>query len=103
MAYVFASPHSGVDYPESFLAASRLDRLTLRRSEDSFVDELFGAAPGLGAPLLRALFPRFYVDPHREPFELPAEMFVEALPPSLKADSSRVAARHDTASTAVGL
>ena len=50
---VLASPHSGRDYPSTFLAQSRLDGLTLRRSEDSFVDELFcgrrgiGSAPGL--------------------------------------------------------
>src|SRR3546814_15400132 len=88
MAYVFASPHSGVDYPDSFLAASRLDRLTLRRSEDSFVDELFGAAPDLGAPLLRALFPRSYVDPNREPFELDPAMFEDELPPYCNAARS---------------
>src|SRR5438046_8307709 len=54
---VLASPHSGADYPSDLLAASRLDPLTLRRSEDSFVDALFGAAPELGAPLLAARFP----------------------------------------------
>ena len=51
---VFASPHSGSRYPQSFIAASRLDRMTLRRSEDSFVDEIFHAAPKLGAPMIRA-------------------------------------------------
>src|SRR5205814_1864044 len=51
---VLASPHSGAEYPSDLLAASRLDPLTLRRSEDSFVDVLFGAAPELGAPLLAA-------------------------------------------------
>ena len=37
---VFNSPHSGSVYPRAFLTASRLDIATLRRSEDSFVDEL---------------------------------------------------------------
>ena len=46
---VFASPHSGRDYPPSFLAAARLDALALRRSEDSFVDELFASAPNCGS------------------------------------------------------
>jgi len=55
---VLASPHSGSDYPADLLAASRLDPLALRRSEDSFVDELFAAAPRLGAPLLSARFPK---------------------------------------------
>ena len=52
---IFASPHSGRSYPGELLAASRLDPLSLRRSEDSFVDELFGAAPRHGAPLLTAM------------------------------------------------
>ena len=37
---LFNSPHSGRVYPRAFLASSRLDLATLRRSEDSFVDEL---------------------------------------------------------------
>ncbi len=89
---VFASPHSGCDYPEEFLAASRLDPLSLRRSEDSFVDELFEAAPRLGAPLLRALFPRAFVDPNREPFELDPAMFEDELPAYANTRSPRVAA-----------
>ena len=48
---VFASPHSGRFYPPEFLAESRLDSLAVRRSEDSFVDELFAAAPDHGVPL----------------------------------------------------
>jgi len=89
---VFASPHSGSRYPQAFVAASRLDRLTLRRSEDSFVDEIFQAAPGLGAPLIRALFPRAYVDPNREPFELDPGMFEDELPKYANTRSPRVAA-----------
>ncbi|MFQ5959653.1 MAG: N-formylglutamate amidohydrolase, partial [Alphaproteobacteria bacterium] len=72
---VVSSPHSGRDYPADFLAEARLDPLALRRSEDSFVDELFGGAPACGAPLLRAFFPRAYVDANREPYELDPEMF----------------------------
>src|SRR3546814_2717189 len=64
---VFASPHSGSDYTADFLASSRLDPMSLRRSEDSFVHEIFGCAPEMGAPLLHALFPRAFVDPNREP------------------------------------
>ena len=51
---VFASPHSGRNYPTDFVAESALDPVTLRRSEDSVVDELFAAAPEFGAPLLKA-------------------------------------------------
>ena len=89
---VFASPHSGCDYPQDFLDASRLDPLALRRSEDSFVDEIFEAAPGLGAPLIRALFPRAFVDANREPFELDPAMFEGELPAYANTRSPRVAA-----------
>ena len=89
---VFASPHSGSHYPREFLAASRLDPLSLRRSEDSFVDEIFEAAPQLGAPLIRALFPRAFVDANREPFELDPAMFEDELPAYANTRSPRVAA-----------
>jgi N-formylglutamate amidohydrolase len=89
---VFASPHSGDIYPPDFVSRSRLDLRTLRRSEDSYVDELFAAAPGLGAPLIRALFPRAYVDPNREPYELDPAMFDGPLPAFVNCNSSRVAA-----------
>ena len=56
----------GLDLPARFLAASRLDPLTLRRSEDAFVDELF-CLRRTGAPLVRAHFPRAYLDVNREP------------------------------------
>ena len=89
---VFTSPHSGRDYPKGFVAASALDPVALRRSEDSFVDELFAAAPEFGAPLLKALFPRAFIDPNREPFELDPAMFVDELPSYANSQSSRVAA-----------
>ena len=74
------SPHSGRYYPSAFLAQSRLTRESIRRSEDCFVDELFGGAVQLGAPLLRANFPRAYLDVNREPLELDPKMFAGALP-----------------------
>lgn len=89
---VFASPHSGTDYPAEFVAQSRLRFPALRRSEDSFVDELFSSAPELGAPLVRALFPRAFVDPNREPFELDPAMFEDELPSFVNTGSPRVAA-----------
>ena len=89
---VFASPHSGREYPNDFVANSALDPVALRRSEDSFVDELFAAAPEFGAPLLKALFPRAFIDPNREPFELDPAMFVDELPSYANSQSSRVAA-----------
>ena len=89
---VFTSPHSGNRYPEEFVRESRLSREALRRSEDAFVDELFASAPDHGAPLLRALFPRAYVDVNREPFELDQNMFEDRLPAHANVRSKRVAA-----------
>jgi N-formylglutamate amidohydrolase len=87
---VLASPHSGSEYPADFVAASRLDPLALRQSEDSFVDELFAAAPQLGAPLLSARFPRAYLDVNREAYELDPAMFSDALPSYVNGGSPRV-------------
>ena len=87
---IVASPHSGSNYPVEFVAASRLDPLALRRSEDSFVDELFAAAPRLGAPLLSARFARAYLDVNREPYELDPTMFADPLPNFVNAVSPRV-------------
>jgi N-formylglutamate deformylase len=89
---VFASPHSGRDYPAQFVADARLDALSLRRSEDGFVDELFLQAPSFGAPLLCATFPRAFCDPNREPWELDPTMFDDALPPWVNTSSARVGA-----------
>ena len=67
---IFASPHSGRDYPADFLARAVLDRQAIRSSEDAFVDELFGMAPEMGAPMLAARVPRAYIDLNRAADEL---------------------------------
>ena len=89
---MFASPHSGRRYPTALLSASRLDAMALRRSEDCFVDELFAGAPALGAPLIRAHFPRAYIDANREPYELDPAMFDGPLPGFCNTRSPRVMA-----------
>ena len=90
--FVFASPHSGRQYPASLLERSRLDATTLRRSEDAFVDELFAGVVGLGAPLLAARFPRAYLDVNRSMSELDAGMFHGVLGVPVDAPSPRVTA-----------
>lgn len=87
---VFNSPHSGRIYPSTFLAASRLDAHTLRRSEDAFVEELFDFVTDLGAPLLHAHFPRAYLDVNREPYELDPVLFRDGLPHYANTQSVRV-------------
>ncbi|HVZ92775.1 MAG TPA: N-formylglutamate amidohydrolase [Rhizomicrobium sp.] len=88
--FVFASPHSGRLYPESFTAQSRLDALCLRRSEDAYADMLFAGAAELGAPMIAARFPRAYVDANRAPSELDPAMFEGSLALSVDQPNARV-------------
>ena len=67
---VFASPHSGRDYPWSFLRKTRLNEHSIRSSEDAFVDRLFETAPQVGAPFIKAGAPRAFVDLNRNADEL---------------------------------
>lgn len=99
---VFNSPHSGAVYPASFLAASRLDPIALRKSEDCFVDALFDFALDYGAPLLRAHFPRAFLDVNREPYELDPRMFEGRLPAFVNSRSMRVAGGLGTIARIVG-
>ncbi|MCB1463371.1 MAG: N-formylglutamate amidohydrolase [Nitratireductor sp.] len=89
--FVFNAPHSGRDYPPDFLAAIRLDRHTVRKSEDFLVDRIFEPVIELGAPLLVANFPRAYLDVNREPYELDPRMFDGPLPAFANTRSLRVA------------
>ncbi len=99
---LFNSPHSGRVYPREFLAASRLDLPTLRRSEDTFVDELVAGVVERGYPLIRAHFPRCYVDVNREPYELDPRMFNGRLPSFANTRSMRVAGGLGTVARVVG-
>jgi len=78
---VIASPHSGRDYPDSFLQRIDLDARAVRSSEDAFIDLLIADAPAIGAPLLAATVPRAYVDLNRAPEELDPAL-VEGVPRS---------------------
>ncbi len=99
---LFNSPHSGSIYPRAFLAAARLDIATLRRSEDSFVDELIAGVVRRGYPLMRAHFPRCFVDVNREPYELDPRMFEGRLPSFANTRSMRVAGGLGTVARVVG-
>ena len=89
---VFASPHSGRFYPEEMMSAAALDALSIRRSEDAFVDDLIASAPSHGAALIKANFARAYIDLNREPFELDPAMFADELPAFARSRTARVAA-----------
>jgi N-formylglutamate amidohydrolase len=89
---VFASPHSGRHYPKDMGASARLGADLIRSSEDALVDLLLEAAPGHGCTVLLARYARAYVDVNREPYELDASMFEDALPEFARARTARVAA-----------
>jgi len=65
---VFSSPHSGAEYPADFLQNACLTPLQLRSSEDAFVDQFIGET--WGAPVIKARFPRAFVDLNRAADEL---------------------------------
>jgi N-formylglutamate amidohydrolase len=89
-AAVFNSPHSGSHYPAQFLSTTRLQPTALRRSEDCYVDELFASAVDAGAPLLKANFPRTFLDLNREPNEFDPHLIEGPLPRAANASSVRV-------------
>jgi len=99
---IFNSPHSGSAYPDAFLRVSRIDLPALRRSEDSFMDELIGGLSDRGFAVVRVHFPRSYVDVNREPYELDPRMFAGRLPSFANTRSMRVAGGLGTIPRVVG-
>jgi len=99
---IFNSPHSGTVYPHEFLITTRIDMATLRRSEDSFMDELIAGLADQGFALMRVNFPRSYVDVNREPYELDPRMFHGRLPSFANTRSMRVAGGLGTIPRVVG-
>lgn len=89
---VLASPHSGREYPASFLARTRLTLAQLRRAEDAYVDGLLGEAAATGVPMLAARFGRSWLDLNRAPAELDPAMYVEPFDAHVDQASDRVQA-----------
>jgi N-formylglutamate deformylase len=79
---VFDSPHSGSHYPDDFRFVCPLD--VLRTAEDTYVDELYASAPGFGATLIGAVFPRSYLDANRAVHDLDTELIDGIWPSDLK-------------------
>lgn len=89
---IFASPHSGTHYPEPMRSRLSVPLSDLRRTEDAFVDELYGPAIALGATLISAAYARTYVDLNRDARELDASMFEGDVPRIAGMPSARVKA-----------
>ena len=83
---VLDSPHSGTVFPEDFRPA--LPMADLIPATDTYVDDLFGEAPGAGAVLIAALFRRIYLDPNRNEGDLDKDLIGAPWPgeltPSIK-------------------
>jgi N-formylglutamate amidohydrolase len=90
-AFVLNSPHSGTEYPQSFLKQTILSHEQLRYGEDTSVDKLFQTATPAGACFMKALFPRSFLDVNREAFELDPTMFEGIVPSFANTRSTRVA------------
>ncbi len=72
---LLASPHSGRHYPADLVGTARLDPVSLRRSEDAFVDQLIAEGPALGMDLFCATHARAFLDVNRDPGELDPSLF----------------------------
>jgi N-formylglutamate amidohydrolase len=99
---VFNSPHSGTHIPDELAKATSLPDAKLHSSEDSYVDELFSGCVDVGAPLMRAMFSRSFLDLNREPYEFDARMFQGKLPAYVNCSSPRVASGLGTIPRTVG-
>lgn len=75
---VFDSPHSGLTIPDDFERVVS-DEMVLVAS-DTYVDDLFGFAPSIGAPLLAARFPRSFLDLNRSLQDVDLELVEGAWP-----------------------
>ena len=86
---VFDSPHSGTVYPDDFQYTVAEE--VLRMGEDTYIEELYGAAPEMGASFLQAHFPRSYIDPNRTILDIDQELLSEPwhgeVTPSIKTES----------------
>lgn len=84
-AVVLDSPHSGTHYPADF--AFSCDLASLRRAEDTHVEQLYSFAPALGVAWIEAHFPRSYLDPNRNTTELDVAMLDGPWPEPVAAGS----------------
>ena len=67
-------PHSGRNYESSFLNQTKVCIKELRKSEDSYIDLIFKESH-LDFNLIKANFPRMFVDVNRSPLEIDALMW----------------------------
>lgn len=99
---IVSSPHSGRHYPPELLDHARVDLTTLRKLEDSFVDELCARVPEIGATLITSRYARAYVDLNREAYELDASLLVGDPPACVNSATSKARAGLGTVPSRIG-
>jgi N-formylglutamate amidohydrolase len=87
---IIALPHSGAHYPECLRASSRLSALSLRRSEDAYLDALLANVQALGIAVIATPFARAFVDVNRNPADI--DPVLVGAPAQHRAVSERAAA-----------
>ncbi len=78
---------SGREYPEEF--RSNLPFTVLHDNVSMYVDQLWGAAPDLGATMLYAQFPSFWIDSNRHELDIDADLIEGEWPVPLEPTVSK--------------
>ena len=82
IAMVFDSPHSGLTLPDDFKPSVPPETVLL--ASDTHVDDLFGWAPEIGAPMLAAEFPRSFLDLNRSFMDVDPQMLDAPWPHAIR-------------------
>tara|TARA_B100002051_G_scaffold39136_1_gene33063 strand:+ start:28 stop:897 length:870 start_codon:yes stop_codon:yes gene_type:complete len=72
---IFSFPHSGTFYNETIRDDSKLSYKALRKSEDSYVCDIFSDLLDKRTYFIKANFPRCYVDVNRDKREIDRKLF----------------------------
>lgn len=89
---LLSSPHSGAFYPPDMQKQMCVSLMTVRQTEDAYIDELFEVATRAGAAFIKANYARAYVDLNRSARELDPDMFHDGAPRAVAVKSPRVRA-----------
>lgn len=73
---------SGREYPEEF--RSMVPFSTLHDNVSMYVDQLWASAPAVGATMLYASFPSFWIDPGRNELDIDESLLADRWPEPLK-------------------
>lgn len=75
---VFDSPHSGINFPDSFEINASIEQL--KSGWDAYIENLWLNAVKVGGHLLHANFSRMYIDPNRASTDIDPQLLDAAWP-----------------------